>query len=304
MKEWQRLSDSELVAETKRCVAREREATLAVIERVREIQRRLLHLEIGYSSLHEFCVVELGYSDGAAYRRIHAMELCEELPQARESIAEGRLSLSNAASLQRYLETEPEKHQSSAARGALFAEIEGKSKRECERIFNPEQTGQEMKLHVDEDTLADLKRLSELLVIPMTDHATLIKKIAKIALKTVDPLQKKASTKSGSADKKLSTSPEKLEQASARRSSKSPRSISAPIKRAIWVRDESMCAFVNTVTGKRCCSRYGLQIDHIVPVALGGRATLENLRLLCFAHNHFEAQRILGLEKMAQYRPI
>ena len=71
MSEWRAFSDRELVADTKKCVEREREATLAVLERLREIRRRQLHLEIGYSSLHEFCVVELGYSDGAAYRRIH-----------------------------------------------------------------------------------------------------------------------------------------------------------------------------------------------------------------------------------------
>src|SRR4051812_39131698 len=93
-------SNAELVEDTKRSVKAERRATLAVIERLEEIVRRKLHLSIGYGSLHEFCVVELKYSDGAAYRRIQAMRLCEELPQAREALSDGKLSLCTAATLQ------------------------------------------------------------------------------------------------------------------------------------------------------------------------------------------------------------
>src|SRR5579871_4342818 len=100
------LSDYELVEHTKDCVLKERRATLLVLDRLREVVRRGVHLSMGYGSLHEFCTGELGYSDGAAHRRIQAMRLCDELPDAKEAIADGTLSLSTAASLESYFKKE------------------------------------------------------------------------------------------------------------------------------------------------------------------------------------------------------
>ena len=54
-----------------------------------------------------------------------------------------------------------------------------------------------------------------------------------------------------------------------------PRRESIPdeLKRAVFRRDEGACT--------RCGSRELLQFDHVIPVALGGASTLENLQLLC-----------------------
>src|SRR5213593_5084044 len=40
---------------------------------------------------------------------------------------------------------------------------------------------------------------------------------------------------------------------------------------------------------RRCTARGFLEFDHIVPFAVGGEATVENLRLLCKIHNRHEA---------------
>jgi hypothetical protein len=45
-----------------------------------------------------------------------------------------------------------------------------------------------------------------------------------------------------------------------------------------------------------------LEFDHIQPLALGGTTTPENLRLLCRAHNQFEAERVLGKDHVAKKR--
>lgn len=42
---------------------------------------------------------------------------------------------------------------------------------------------------------------------------------------------------------------------------------------------------MNATNQKRCESRYRLQIDHIKPIALGGKTEIKNLRHLCQAHN-------------------
>ena len=63
------------------------------------------------------------------------------------------------------------------------------------------------------------------------------------------------------------------------------RAIPAAVRREVWQRDGGRCRFVDPRTGRRCASRHLLQIDHVLPCALGGGAQPENLRLLCFAHH-------------------
>ncbi len=79
----------------------------------------------------------------------------------------------------------------------------------------------------------------------------------------------------------------------ARRSDASGRYVPAEMKREVAERDGYRCAFVGA-TGRRCSERSDLKIDHIVPIARGGRTTLDNLRLLCAPHNQYEAERIYG----------
>jgi 5-methylcytosine-specific restriction endonuclease McrA len=63
------------------------------------------------------------------------------------------------------------------------------------------------------------------------------------------------------------------------------RYIPAAVRRAVWRRDQGCCCFVDRHSGQRCRSRYRLEIDHVVPFALGGANELINLRLHCRAHH-------------------
>lgn len=78
-----------------------------------------------------------------------------------------------------------------------------------------------------------------------------------------------------------------------RHGSRNARQIPAHVKRAVWERDGGRCTFVGT-GGHRCTSRERIEFDHRVPVTKSGEATVENVRLLCHAHNQFEADRVLG----------
>jgi hypothetical protein len=49
--------------------------------------------------------------------------------------------------------------------------------------------------------------------------------------------------------------------------------IAEEIRLAVWRRDAGRCA--------SCGSKERLQFDHVIPVALGGAGTVENLQLLC-----------------------
>ena len=94
------LSDRELLRETSNLVGHERHLQGAIIDHLTEIGARGLYLERGFSSLFDYTVRELGYSDAAAARRIGAMRLCADQADAREGLRDGSLTLSAAAELQ------------------------------------------------------------------------------------------------------------------------------------------------------------------------------------------------------------
>jgi 5-methylcytosine-specific restriction endonuclease McrA len=95
-----KLTNDTLLSKTDFLAREERRITLELLEHLREVERRMLYAELGYGSLHDFCVKRLGLSEGSAQRRIQAMRLARELPEIRTAILEGNLSLTNAAKLQ------------------------------------------------------------------------------------------------------------------------------------------------------------------------------------------------------------
>jgi hypothetical protein len=71
------------------------------------------------------------------------------------------------------------------------------------------------------------------------------------------------------------------------------RHVPARVRRAVWARDESRCAFVSA-DGRRCQERGFLELHHTIPYAAGGAATVETIELRCRAHNLFEAELDFG----------
>lgn len=65
------------------------------------------------------------------------------------------------------------------------------------------------------------------------------------------------------------------------------------VKRVVWERDGGRCAFVSA-SGHRCTERSYGEFHHLVPYALGGRATVENIALRCRRHNQHEARLVFG----------
>jgi 5-methylcytosine-specific restriction endonuclease McrA len=71
------------------------------------------------------------------------------------------------------------------------------------------------------------------------------------------------------------------------------RDIPRHVRRAVCQRDGGQCAFVSK-GGHRCAERTFLEFHHIVPYALGGLATVENISLHCRRHNQHEAELVFG----------
>ena len=61
----------------------------------------------------------------------------------------------------------------------------------------------------------------------------------------------------------------------------SRRAIPAAVRRLVWQRDQGRCCYRDPISDRRCTSAHLLQLDHLLPVAQGGGADPENLRVLC-----------------------
>jgi hypothetical protein len=69
--------------------------------------------------------------------------------------------------------------------------------------------------------------------------------------------------------------------------------VPADVRRAVWARDRSQCAFVG-LDGRRCQERGFLELHHTAPYAAGGDATVSTIELRCRAHNLHEAEIAFG----------
>jgi len=75
------------------------------------------------------------------------------------------------------------------------------------------------------------------------------------------------------------------------------------VKDEVWSRDNGRCAF-KAPDGTRCPERGGLEFDHVIPWALGGRShDPGNIRLLCRAHNQLQGRRIFAEAAMRSHPP-
>jgi hypothetical protein len=89
---------------------------------------------------------------------------------------------------------------------------------------------------------------------------------------------------------------------SAKRRNAHCRYIPRAVVREVHQRDAGQCTFVSS-DGKRCAERGFLELHHHDrPYARGGKATVENLRLVCRAHNALFAERDFGRAWMRSKR--
>ncbi len=495
------LPDQVLLAHTRSLVLHEQALQLAVLDHLREIHARHLHLRLGFSSLFDYAVRELGYSEGAAWRRIKAMHLCSETAGTRERLQDGSLSLSAAAQLQNTFDllqrtattavdsgsapaapellpggtgTAPEAGAlgagaatparpvpalDAAQRQELVAQASGKSTREVKQLLAgvaPElarpadriralgEDRWELKVEIDSACQRGIEQLRALLshVDPHLTLGQLVERLVQDGLQRYDPGRPPRGRRGGSREASAGQAPEPKPQqgpaggatspakrgaqeqpgvptppegtsaggntpapaalsaeepargighagtsavavlsappsgretggsitpvrgkpavaapgtapsaaqlvagcgahatvptppadqsmptapaaadcgrhapspakragaaqldgrsrpqaaaagpsaGSAQPPHRAPRSryIPAPVRREVWRRDGGCCSYVDPHSGRRCGSRFLLELDHIVPFALGGSAEPENLRVYCAAHNRF-----------------
>jgi 5-methylcytosine-specific restriction endonuclease McrA len=77
--------------------------------------------------------------------------------------------------------------------------------------------------------------------------------------------------------------------------------VPAHVKREVWKRSGGRCEF-RLASGEACGSTTMLEYDHVVPRALGGPSTIDNLRVCCRSHNDLAARQVFGDAWMDRFR--
>lgn len=299
----------------------ERKLTLDLLHHLHEFDRRKLYANRGHSSLFEYVVQELKYSESAAQRRIFAMRALRDLPELEERVESGELKVTQLAQVQSFLRMEQKqgKRFTVQEKKKLIESTLGKSTRETEKLLaekNPEfslrekvrvvtPTLTQVTFTADETLMQDLARVRDRFAHRLPTGASMadvVQFLAQFALKSVRE-EKEVRKSSLPAPVVASRQP----------SSQSSRYVPIAVRKAVWIRDQGKCTYVSNpsrlpgeagisrLSGKKCESRHRLEFDHIRPLALGGATTVDNLRLLCFTHNQSEAQRLLG-ERVSRTR--
>ena len=180
------LKDAELLKQTLSAAKTEKKATLALLDYLVEIDARRLYATVNAcSSSFDYLVKELGFSHPAASDRVNTVRLIRAVPPVKEHLETGKLTLTSAAQIQRFVNAE----QKVSPKGrAVPTEVKlnvieaclGKSKREVEktlfekhsepaRILTQENvrvvtsTRSEIKFTVDETILKKLTQLKDLI---------------------------------------------------------------------------------------------------------------------------------------------
>lgn len=265
------LSDQNLLQATQTLAKQERELLVQVCYHLREIEKRRLFAALNYSSLLDYAIHELKYSETQAVRRISAMRLLKEVPEVETQMASGEINLTNATLAQVLFSKERKAGRivSREQKLQILSNLKNKSTREAKKLvgaINPEMNLKPFTFDMIDD---DLLRAKLLQVRGQLAHSNpnlslheLLHKLCDLALEKFAPAK--------------------------------PRPDSwAEVIRQVRRRADHRC--------ENCRSVYALEIDHIHPKSLGGTDAPENLRLLCRSCNQRAAIEKLGADRMANY---
>ena len=314
-----------------RLVREERRITTEILWHLREVEERKLFVGEGYTSLFSYCVDALKYSESAAYRRILAMRALRQIPELGAALENGLLSVATVCLVQKHFSDQAKAQkleQPIEQKKELLNAMIGKSKLECQKMLaalSPQALPQEKERAVsathteisfiaDDRLMAKLKKIKDLTAHknPNPTYAELIEMMADLTLNKIDPTVvrvKKATLQKIDTRAKQTVAPAQVTtvtataivivnrtKAEARsRSTSSSRYIPTSLKHAVWLRDRSQCTYI--YNGRRCKETRRLEIDHIRPFALDGQTVLNNVRLLCRAHNQYRAIKTFGLRR-------
>ena len=305
----------------------ERESMASMLAHLAVVDARQLYAELGFSSMYRYLTQGLGYSEEEACRRLRVARLLHRFPQVHAALADGRLHLTSASLLSREMTAENADTLIDLAAGrtkrsveVMLADLRPKPDAptsvrklpepavatEVPSLFEPisarkcypSQDGRppapkprpptttplgrarySVRFTASEALVGKLERLGALMshTCAPSDLPALVEQAVDLAIEHHEK-RRFGQRKRTVASKKASAN---------------TRYIPTNVRREVYERDQGRCTYSAT-DGRRCEGRHRLQFDHILPFAMGGASTADNLRLRCQTHNLLEARRVFG----------
>jgi hypothetical protein len=313
-------ADDDLVSGLDRLVSVERQSTADVLAHLAEVDTRKLYADRAYTSMFQYVVEHLGYSEGAARRRITAARLARRFPSVLERVVSGAVHLSGLGLLGPHLNEVNHIELLDAARGRTKRQIEELIAARWPRpdvlpMIVPVATSAppapepassptlppatppqgrpvsgtaplsadsfSVAFTIDRQTRDVLAEAQDLL-----RHAVPDGDIGTIVARALDGLVKDL------RKRKFAETDAPRSSTKARPDSRTP---PAEVKREVAERDGRRCAFVSD-DGRRCTATAWLEYDHVEARGRGGASSTDNIRLLCATHNTMHAERTYGRE--------
>jgi hypothetical protein len=282
-------TDAQILSDLKGWVGTERTAVTHILYHLREVEERKLYL-LEAGSLKEFCMKVLKYSRHEAQARIDAMRLLKIVPEIDADIDAGRLSLTVAAQTMSAFRIEDRRRE--AAGEAPLSEDEHKTVLADLMSASTRDADRKLATHFPNQPQPERTK-------PVSETVTRIEfNAGSVAMKKYERLQAYYHHQTGGsweglfeilADheiEKLDTPPRRAPGSEQGRT----RYVRKATHQEVWVNWERGCDHI-LENGERCGSRESLEKDHIIEFSEGGTNVIENLRLLCGAHNRYRSDR-------------
>lgn len=314
------LTDEELLTRTSELVARGRRVEAVLIAHLAEVDERRLYLREACSSMFGYATERLHLSEPEAYLRIHVARVSRRFPQVLAMLEDGRLHLSAIDRLAPHLTPENADE--------VLARAVHRSRREVELLIaeltpRPDVPDLVRKLPVLQVAASNGLRPDGVIACTVVASATpavvmpLAPERFKVQFTASAELEAKITRAtallrhqiptgdlSAIIDRAMTLLLADLERTKCAvtdrprtpaqaKGAPYSRHVPAPIRRAVWQRDEGRCTFVDA-RGLRCNAMDRVEFHHVVPFARGGDHSVENLRLLCGPHNGHQAELDYG----------
>jgi hypothetical protein len=204
--------DRNLITEIRSLAKAERAVTCRLLEKIALVHKRRLYADLGYSSLLAWMMGDLHYSKSAAFRRISAARLIQDIPQAKAMLEDGQLNVTTPTQLKSAIqqtEKETKTRISLARKEELISKIKNKSSDETDRVIAIEFPAlrpclletvravgleeSELKIVLNKEQMAILNRIKEVISHSHfnASMAELIEVMGRFFLQHKDPLKAK-----------------------------------------------------------------------------------------------------------------
>jgi 5-methylcytosine-specific restriction endonuclease McrA len=307
------LSDDEILAHLDAIRVEGNRLLARLLELLVLVEERRIHMRSAYPSIFEFCCERLQMSNAAASRRAAAVRLVRRFPPLVGNVERGELSLSTLCLLRDHLTAENFDELVGLAVGKSVREVEKLLVRRAPKPDVPATItviAAPIALPLGAEPPAPTRASPPARIAPLspatyelrlTASAELKDKLerARDLLRHRNPSGDLAVVVERAVDALLVQLEKERLGATARpqkkaRGTKKGR-VSRATRREVFERDGMQCTYVDAA-GHRCGETGWLEVDHIVPRALGGSDEAWNLRVRCRSHNRLHAEECFGKE--------